>query len=200
MDTSGIWFQGKSWPYFTTDWNIQSAHWPVYAANRLEQGQALVDRLHERREELIKAVRPVEWQEDSAYLPIAVAWDMSGTREGDMRYYDLVGNLPWTMHNLWMQYRYSMDDAMLREKIYPLLRRAINLYLHMVAKSADGNVAPAADLLAGDGRLRGLQLRPRPVQVGLPHAAQGQSASGARRPAHPALEGGGGAPSRLPCR
>ena len=102
VDTPGIWFQGKSWPYFTTDWNIQSAHWPVYAANRLEQGQALVDRLHRSDMELIKAVRPVEWQEDSAYLPIAVAWDMAGTREGDMRYYDLVGNLPWAMHNLWM--------------------------------------------------------------------------------------------------
>ena len=140
VDTPGIWFQGKSWPYFTTDWNIQSAHWPVYTANRLEQGQALVDRLHERREELIKAVRPVEWQEDSAYLPIAVAWDMIGTRDGDMRYYDLVGNLPWTMHNMWCQYRYSMDDAMLREKIYPLLRRAINLYLHMVKEGEDGKL------------------------------------------------------------
>lgn len=140
VDTPGIWFQGKSWPYFTTDWNIQSALWPVYAANRLEQGQGLVDRLYERREELIKAVRPVAWQEDSAYVPIAVAWDMTGTREGDMRYYDLVGNLPWTMHNMWCQYRYSMDDEMLREKIYPLLRRSINLYLHIVAEGADGKL------------------------------------------------------------
>ena len=140
VDTPGIWFQGKSWPYFTTDWNIQSAHWPVYAANRLEQGQALVDRLHDRREELIKAVRPVEWQKDSAYLPIAVAWDMIGNREGDMRYYHLVGNLPWALNNCWSQYRYSMDDPMLREKIYPLLRRAINLYLHMVEPGEDGTL------------------------------------------------------------
>jgi hypothetical protein len=137
VDTPGIWFQGKSWPYFTTDWNIQSAHWPVYAANRLELGQELVDRLYERREELIRAVRPVEWQEDCAYLPIAVASDMAGNREGDMRYYDLVGNLPWAMHNMWCQYRYSMDNDMLREKIYPLLRRSINLYLRMVSKGED---------------------------------------------------------------
>ena len=140
VDTPGIWFQGKSWPYFTTDWNIQSAHWPVYAANRLEQGQALVDRLHDRREELIRAVRPVEWQKDSAYLPIEVAWDMIGNREQDMRYYQLVGDLPWVLNNCWSQYRYSMDDAMLREKIYPLLRRAINLYFHMVEKGADGKL------------------------------------------------------------
>jgi len=140
VDTPGIWFQGKSWPYFTTDWNIQSAHWPVYAANRLEQGQALVDRLDERRDELIKAVRPLAWQQDSAYLPIAVAWDMAGTRDGDKRYFDLVGDLPWAMHNLWCQYRYSMDEGMLRETIYPLLRRSINLYLHMVGEANDGKL------------------------------------------------------------
>lgn len=138
VDTPGIWFQGKSWPYFTTDWNIQSAHWPVYAANRLEQGQALVDRLHEQREELVRAVRPVEWQEDSAYLTIAVAWDMRGFRGDDRRYQELVGTLPWAMHNAWLSYRYSMDDAMLREKVFPLLRRAINLYLHMIERRDDG--------------------------------------------------------------
>jgi alpha-L-fucosidase 2 len=140
VDTSGIWFQGGPWAYITTDWNIQSAHWPIYAANRLDQGLELVNRIHEGRDELIRAVRPVEWQEDSAYLPLAVASDMRGARDGDMRYYDLVGNLPWTMHNLWWQYRYSMDDTMLREKVYPILRRSMNLYLHMVKESEDGTL------------------------------------------------------------
>ncbi|MCH7226105.1 glycosyl hydrolase family 95 catalytic domain-containing protein [Haloferula sp. A504] len=140
VDTPGIWFQGKSWPYFTTDWNIQSAHWPVYTANRLKQGRALIDRLHEQRDELIKAVRPVEWQQDSAYLPLAVAWDMRGQRDGDKRYFHLVGNLPWAMHNAWWQYRYSMDEDLLREKVFPLLRRAVNLYLHMVVEEDDGTL------------------------------------------------------------
>ena len=140
VDTSGLWFQGGPWAYITTDWNIQSAHWPVYAANRLDQGLELVNRLHGGRDELIRAVRPVEWQQDSAYLPLAVALDMRGSRDGDMRYYDLVGNLPWTLHNAWMQYRYSMDDTMLREMIYPLLRRSMNLYLHMVEEGADGKL------------------------------------------------------------
>lgn len=140
VDTPGIWFQGKSWPYFTTDWNIQSAHWALYAANRLELSQPIVDRLYEKREELIKAVRPVEWQADSAFLPIAVAWDMRGSREGDMRYYHMVGTLPWTMHNMWWQYRYSMDDEMLRVKIYPLLRRSVNMYLHLLREGSDGKL------------------------------------------------------------
>lgn len=140
VDCSGIWSQGGPWPYTTTNWNIQCAHWPVYAANRLDQGQELLNRLHDNMEELIQAVRPIEWQKDAAYLAHEVASDMSGNREQDMRYYDEVGNLPWTMHNLWSQYRYSMDDNMLREKIYPLLRRSINLYLHMVEEGQDGKL------------------------------------------------------------
>ncbi len=140
VDTSGLWFQGGPWAYITTDWNLQSAHWPVYAANRLDQGQELVNRLHDGREALIRAVRPVEWQQDSAYLPIAVAPDMIGSRDGDLRYHDLVGNLPWTLSNAWMQYRYSMDDTMLREEVYPLLRRSMNLYLHVVEAGAGGKL------------------------------------------------------------
>ena len=140
VDCPGIWFQGGPWAYTTTDWNIQCAHWSVYAANRLEQGQELLDRFHDRREELIKAVRPVEWQKDSAYLPIEVVGDLIGNRQQDMRYFHLVGTLPWTMNNFWSQYRYSMDDEMLREKIYPLLRRSINLYLHMVEAGDDGKL------------------------------------------------------------
>lgn len=140
VDTSGIWFQGGPWPYTTNDWNTQSAHWGVYAANRLEQGEELVNRLHANSSNLIKAVHPDEWQEDSAFLHIATTGDFSGTSRSDMRYYHCVGCLPWLLHNAWWQYRFSMDDAMLREKIYPLLRRAVNLYLHIAEKDADGRI------------------------------------------------------------
>jgi len=140
VDTAGLWFQGHSWPYFTADWNIQSAHWPVYAANRLDQGQEMVDRLHRHRQNLIDAVLPAAWRGDSAYLALAVAGDLRGSRDEDMRYYDLVGNLPWALHNAWWQYRHSMDDEMLRQKIHPLLRRAINLYLHMIIEETDGTL------------------------------------------------------------
>lgn len=140
VDTSGLWFQGGPWAYTTTNWNLQSAHWPVYAANRLEQGEELLNRFHQNRDALVKAVRPVEWQADSALLAHEVAGDMAGHREQDMRYYAEVGNLPWALNNCWSQYRYSMDDAMLREKLYPLLRRSINLYLHMVEEGPDGKL------------------------------------------------------------
>lgn len=140
IDTAGLWFQGQSWPYFTADWNIQSAHWPIYTANRLDQGRELVDRLHKHQATLIDNVRPTQWQADSAFLALAVAGDLRGHREEDMRYHMLVGNLPWILHNVWWQYRYSMDEAVLRDTLFPLLRRAVNLYLHLLVEEADGTL------------------------------------------------------------
>lgn len=132
VDTPGIWPQGGGWCYITTDYNIQTALWAVYTANRLEQGAELIEMLHRGVETLSRNVRPVEWQNDSAYMSIESQPDLIGPRDQDMRYWNLVGCLPWTLHNCWWQYRYSMDDGMLREKLFPLLRRAVNLYLHML--------------------------------------------------------------------
>lgn len=140
VDTSGMWFQGESWPYTTNDWNTQASHWGVYSANRLEQGQEVVNRLKRHGNHLIAAVYPEEWRTDSAYLALATAGDLVGTRIGDIRYYDLVGCLPWLLHNAWWQYRYSMDERILRETVFPLLRRAVNLYFHLCEEGPDGRL------------------------------------------------------------
>ncbi|MGM0572876.1 MAG: glycosyl hydrolase family 95 catalytic domain-containing protein [Bacteroidota bacterium] len=65
---------------------------------------------------------------------------MAGHRLQDQRYSEIFGTLPWAMNNLWSQYRYSMDDDMLKEKIYPLLRRSINMYLYIVEEGKDGKL------------------------------------------------------------
>ncbi|MDT8389337.1 MAG: hypothetical protein RRC34_02390 [Lentisphaeria bacterium] len=168
IDTAGIWYQPSPWPYSTHDWNTQSAHWGVYAANRLDQGLEVVNRLHAAQDTLAANVLPEEWQENSAllksehqlpqkgfillgagkgnvpagaaFLHLATAADMRGSRRSDKRYYDCLGCLPWLLHNAWWQYRFSMDDAMLRETIYPLLKRSMNLYFHTMWEDDDGRL------------------------------------------------------------
>lgn len=39
-------------------------------------------------------------------------------------------NLTWVMHDCWMMYRRTMDDTLLREKIFPMLKRAVSNQLH----------------------------------------------------------------------
>jgi len=73
-------------------------------------------------------------------LPLATAFDLRGKRDGDMRYYDCLGCLTWVLHNCWLQYRYTMDDAMLQEKVYPILRRSINFYRHLLREGDDGRL------------------------------------------------------------
>jgi alpha-L-fucosidase 2 len=140
IDTPGMWNSGGPWPYSTHDFNTQTVHFPVYTANRLHLGEALIESLHRNRNNLIENVVPKEWQSDSALLPLATAYDLRGKRDEDGRYSEMVGCLPWLLNNCWLHYRYSMDKEMLRVKIFPLLRRSINFYRHMLYTSDDGRL------------------------------------------------------------
>ena len=140
IDTAGMWNSGGPWPYSTHDFNTQTAHFPVYTANRLHLGQALAESLHQHSDTLIDNVVPAEWQEDSALLPLATAFDLKGKRDGDGRYREMVGCLPWLLNNIWLHYRYTMDRKLLRDTVYPLLRRSINLYRHLLFTGDDGKL------------------------------------------------------------
>ena len=140
IDTPGMWNSGGPWPYSTHDFNTQTAHFPVYTANRLHLGEALVESLYRNRNNLIENVVPEEWQDDSALLSLATAFDLKGKRNEDGRYSEMVGCLPWLLNNCWLHYRYSMDIAMLRVKIFPLLRRSINFYRHLLYTGNDGKL------------------------------------------------------------
>lgn len=140
IDTPGMWNSGGPWPYSTHDFNTQTAHFPVYTSNRLHLGEALVESLYRNRNNLIENVVPEEWQSDSAFLSLATAFDLKGKRNEDGRYSEMVGCLPWLLNNCWLQYRYSMDFEMLRVKIFPLLRRSINFYRHLLFTGNDGKL------------------------------------------------------------
>lgn len=140
MDTAGPWIQPTPWPYITWDLNVQLCYWPTYASNRLHLAESLINTLHRNKQNLINNVRPKEWQKDSVYIPVASAQDLIAPRDADKRYWPCTGNLTWAMHNCWLHYRYSMDDELLREKVYPLLRRAVNFQRHLLEEGEDGKL------------------------------------------------------------
>lgn len=51
-----------------------------------------------------------------------------------------VGNLTWALHNVWLSYRHTMDESILRDTLFPLLRKAVNYYLHFLTPGADGKL------------------------------------------------------------
>jgi|EP01047_Picozoa_sp_COSAG01_P040223 hypothetical protein len=49
------------------------------------------------------------------------------------------GGLPWICHSIWLVYRHTLDDSVLRSLV-PLLKRATNLYLRTAEPGVDGKL------------------------------------------------------------
>lgn len=139
LDTQGPWFRKTVWPMWWWDLNNQTAYMPVYTANRLELGLSLTRWLDRNLGNFISNVRP-EYRWDSAGL-----WANSGIdgrapiELGIESLHPYAGCLPWACHNYWLHYRYSMDPRLL-ERLYPLLRRSVNYYRHIMIRAEDGTI------------------------------------------------------------
>ncbi|WP_239696860.1 glycosyl hydrolase family 95 catalytic domain-containing protein [Paenibacillus oryzisoli] len=131
IDNQGPWLTSSPWPGVWFNMNVQMSYSPIYTANRLEIGESLVRSLHANREQLIRNV-PEPFQHDSAGLGRSCSFDLQAIVD------DEVGNLTWICHNVWRHYRYTMDDGMLEEVLYPILRRSVNYYIHLLEEGEDG--------------------------------------------------------------
>jgi hypothetical protein len=132
IDLMGPWFNETPWPRIWWNLNIQLTYYPVYAANHLELGESLCRMIDAGKENLAKNAK--EFAEDSEAVGRTTGYDCKGNVSGELC------NYPWALHNYYMQYRYSMDDAMLRDRLLPRMRRAMNYYYHVMAEGADGKL------------------------------------------------------------
>jgi hypothetical protein len=140
IDLMGPWFRKTPWPRIWWNLNIQLTYWPVYAANRLELGESLVRLIDADRTNFINNV-PAEWRSDSAGVGRSSAYDgkrsvpgMTGS--GVMER----GDLTWVLHNYWLQCRFSGDEKLLRDGLYPILKLSVGYYLHLLTPGADGKL------------------------------------------------------------
>lgn len=139
MDNCGPWLVPTPWPNAWWNLNVQLAYWPVYPSNRLELGIPLADAVTEHLDNLINNV-PEAYRHNSAAIPVATAFDLAGPcvslpHSGK---HAQIGCLPWLCHNLWLHYRFSMDKRILRDAVYPALRRAVNFYIHFLKEDECG--------------------------------------------------------------
>jgi alpha-L-fucosidase 2 len=132
LDLMGPWFRRTPWPMIWWNLNIQLTYWPVYTANRLDLGESLTRMLDAGMPHLIANV-PEAWRGDSAGIGRTSSYDCRGAGSE-------IGNLTWAMHNYWLQYRYSGDEALLRDRLYPLLRRAATYMVHRLETGPDGRL------------------------------------------------------------
>lgn len=125
-DLLGPWGRDTRWAGLWWNLNVQMAYWPVYASGRLELGLSLVRALaRAERDGVLAANEPVESFRDRSGA-LATSTDRSLRSTVPLHEH---GNLTWALHNVWLQYRHSMDDALLRDVLVPLLKRATSYYL-----------------------------------------------------------------------
>ncbi|MCU6708232.1 hypothetical protein M6D81_05855 [Paenibacillus sp. J5C_2022] len=133
LDNQGPWMTATPWPGVWFNMNVQMAYSPVYASNRLELGQSLVQAMRNRFQQLIGNV-PEAMRADSAGLGRSCSYDL------DCPVDDEKGNLIWVCHNIWRQYRYSMDIELMQELLFPLLKRAVQHHIHLLEEGEDGKL------------------------------------------------------------
>jgi alpha-L-fucosidase 2 len=149
MATCGPWLENTPWPATWWNLNVQLEYWLIHGSNHMEL-DAVTHTIDKNRDLLVEQV-PAEYRHDSAGIPRTT--DMTGNNGagiGNAGYpvgipgkdtpVPEVGNLTWTMHNIWLSYRHTMDERILRNVLFPLLRRAINYYFHFLTKGADGKL------------------------------------------------------------
>lgn len=152
IDNQGPWLAPTPWAGTWFNMNVQMAYSPVYTSNHLEIGESLCRELDRHMENLIKNV-PAEYQHDSAGLGRSCSYDLRTDLDKE------IGNLTWVCHNYWRQYRHSMDEALLRDRLYPLLRRSINYYLHILEREEDGKLHLPQSISPEYGSFRQLAVR-----------------------------------------
>ncbi|RTE11132.1 glycosyl hydrolase family 95 catalytic domain-containing protein [Paenibacillus whitsoniae] len=133
MDNQGPWLTTTPWAGVWFNMNVQMSYSPVYTSGRLEIGESLVRAFRDNMEQLIRNV-PEKYREDSAGLGRSMSYDLAGEVGTE------VGNLTWVCHNLWRQYRHTMENALLEKLLFPLLKRSVQYYLHLLERGDDGRL------------------------------------------------------------
>lgn len=151
IDNQGPWLQPTGWNGAWWNLNVQLSYSAVAAANRLDLGEALTGRLKAFFPTLIENVDPA-YRADSAGLSRNTSLlDLKGKagKPGGWEHPNPdiggeVGNLAWTCHSVYTLYRSGMDDALLKDVLYPLLKRAMAYYKHFLKPGPDGRLHLAA--------------------------------------------------------
>jgi len=149
MATCGPWLEPTPWPATWWNLNVQLEYWLIHGSNHLEL-DAVSHALGRYRANLTNQVAE-PYQHDSAGIPRTTDMNLLNGAAGANSGFPVgvpgkdsptpeVGNLTWALHNVWLSYRHTMDRRLLRDTLFPLLRKAINYYLHFLAPGADGKL------------------------------------------------------------
>ncbi|MBL7849209.1 MAG: hypothetical protein JNL40_17205, partial [Cyclobacteriaceae bacterium] len=118
------------------DLNIQLSYWPAYSGNHLAEATGMVNWLHQQR--------PVFEKWTQSYFKVnglnaPGVCTLDGKAMGGWVQYSLSPTTAgWLGHHFYLQWRYSMDRAFLRDRAYPWIRDVALFFQNISQVSANG--------------------------------------------------------------
>ena len=144
LDLQGVWPTWDTpWPSVWMNLNIQLTYSFLTKANMGEFAQPLWDSLWENYDNLVRNVTDIPGQEgwdDSACLGRICSYDLYNPLDpslADSNNYE-AGNLCWTLYYWYWQCLAYGDDEAMRDRLFPLLKSAVNLFFHIRRTNPDG--------------------------------------------------------------
>jgi alpha-L-fucosidase 2 len=142
IDLLGPWFKPTSWPLLWMNLNVQLTYYTLGITNHLDLEDNLYQLLERHKDQMIANV-PKEFQDDCAGIRNPVQYDdlnapLFLTEDTSSKEAMNLIVLPWLMQKFYIHNRMTMDDSRLRDSVYPLLRRAFNVYMRILHKEDDG--------------------------------------------------------------
>ena len=142
IDLLGPWFKPTAWPLLWMNLNVQLTYYTFGMTNHPDLEKNLFQLLERHRDQMIANV-PEAFQNDCAGIrnpvqyddlnaPLFLSEDKNSNKEQNL----IV--LPWLMQLYYLHNRRTMDEPALRDSVYPLMRRAFNVYLRILYKEEDG--------------------------------------------------------------
>lgn len=142
VDTLGPWYHNTPWPGLWWNLNVQLTYWPLYTANRLSQAESLLNGLRRGQAQLRANAQPrpgmaigrTSAQDLQSPLDL-IDLEKATTPEAPREY----SNLLWALHNVWMHYTHSMDEALHRQ-VVSMLEQAVAFSTSLLTLKEDGRL------------------------------------------------------------
>ena len=138
MDTMGPWVvENTAWANGWFNLNTQLSYWFLSTANRLEVAESLFSKLDEKLPTLIENM-PESFGGDCAGMSTIVP--QTFVSPFPKKRLGFTGELLWTCHDYWLMLERTMDGDRTTTKFFPLLKKSVNTYLHVMVEGDDGKV------------------------------------------------------------
>lgn len=144
IDLMGPWYRISPWPKYWWNLNAQLTYYPFFSSNHVDLAKPLLVMLKDNLENLSNNA-PEPYRYNSAAIGRSGPYTMTGGVKvlkgndsiGNSSASLELGNLTWLLHVAYQSYEYTMDKEHLK-LLFPILKRSINYYIHIMNKESDG--------------------------------------------------------------